>query len=709
MLLIIFLILSSSNNREIEVRFTEIAPQIDGVIEEIWEKSDSAYNFVQFRPYESTNPSERTSVYALQDEDNLYIAFRCYADSNKPIACYTADEDWVTLGIDPFGNKTSGYYFRVFASNIIHDGWILDDGREYDDSWEGFWYRASKIHDGELVVEVKIPFKSIRYSKGLNRWGIQFERYSACNQELSYWTEVLQEEEDRVSNWGSLANINPQAKGYHFEVYPEGYIRNDRYWYDLIRSRTDSNEIKPRLSLNAKWDITPEVTLNTTLYPDYAQIEADPFILNLGRYPTYLEERRPFFLEGSDIFHLSGFGDWGFFEPLEIFYSRRIGKSMNGDAVPIIGGLKFTGKTEDWNFGILSAYTDEYERNDTVLEPGRVFGIVRLQKRLLRNSSMGMLFNSSFIDRDNYNYALGFDGVYREGPHQSVTQGVISDKNGKQGWAFNSGYALWSDRFMTLVSASIIQDSFDVSDIGFVPWAGAKRFYLEAGPRWQPEEGTIRQAFLATGIEIYKEPGIDNWSYEGFIESSTNFRNNWGLYLWTSLGRKYEADTNFMFRSFNFSIWGRLLAQQINFGGYYAYDYNYRRGFVAYRGNNWFVYNYSIFDNMSVGLNANLWIEWNPDNEIISLVPLLRPNIFIRFNADMTLRITTEFVLETPGTNLGGSELLSLRNGLIFSWNFFPKSWIYIALNDYRDRYLYDSIEPQYQIAALKLKYLLYF
>ena len=110
-------------------------------------------------------------------------------------------------------------------------------------------------------------------------------------------------------------------------MYPEGYARLDRYWYD----GSDSIELKPSMSLNLKWDITPQTTLNATVYPDYAQIESDPFSLNLGRYPTYFDERRPFFLEGKDVFRMSDFGEGkGFFNALEIFYSRKVGRSSFG-------------------------------------------------------------------------------------------------------------------------------------------------------------------------------------------------------------------------------------------------------------------------------------------------------------------------------------------------------------------------------------------
>jgi hypothetical protein len=316
---IIFVMLFAVNtDKSVQVHYTEIAPAIDGIIDDVWLDADSAYGFVQHSPYEKEQPTENTVVYVLQDDENLYVAFRCDATKHSPISCLTADEDYVAVGIDPFGSKITAYYFIVYASEIIDDGWILDDGRTRDGSWDGVWYRGVGVDEDRLVVEYKIPFKSIRYKKGLQEWGIQFLRYCAANRETSYWTEVLQAENDFVSRWPSLVGINPRATGHYFELYPEGYIRYDRQTYP---DTEDTVEVKPSVSLNVKWDVTPQMTLNATAFPDFAQIESDPFTLNLDRYEVYLDERRPFFLEGQDIFRMSDFGQGkGFFDPLNIFY-----------------------------------------------------------------------------------------------------------------------------------------------------------------------------------------------------------------------------------------------------------------------------------------------------------------------------------------------------------------------------------------------------
>jgi hypothetical protein len=705
-MILIWLLFVAVGEKTIVVHFTERAPAIDGHIEEVWAQADSAYDFIQHYPYENETPSEKTVVYVLQDHDNLYFAFRCYADSLKPVFHLTKSEDWVAVGIDPFNCKTMGYYFLLNGSGIFNDGWVLDDGRTKDDSWDGVWYHAIARYDDRYEVEMKIPFKTIRYKKDLSTWGVQFERYIEKNQEDQYWTKVLQIDGDLVSRWGMLTNMAPQSRGYCFELYPEAYARVDRYWY----AEDDSIDFTPSISLNAKWDITPQTTFNATVYPDFAQIESDPFTLNLGRYPTYLDERRPFFLEGKDVFRMSDFGQGkGFFNVLEIFYSRKVGRSMNGDAVPIITGAKLTNKTEDLNIGVLGALTDEYSCGDSLIEPDRGFGVIRAHQRLFGNSNIGILASGTMADPDNYNYAIGLDGVYRRGFDQFIVQGAVSDRNGQRGWAFNSGFFGLLGSFLTIGTAEIISDSFDVTDIGFVPWAGQKQVILLSGPFKQWRSGFMNNLFAAPGVCAIQEAGDTNWSMIGLIEINPNTRSGWGCDLSLYYGPYYEADTHYTYRSICLSTWGRLFGQHVDFGGEYTYTYNYWRGFLAYRGIGWLTYNYALEQHVSIGMSSNFWIEWDTLGSMLAMTPRARPNINVRFNARMNLQVFSELVMATHGSDISGTELLSNRLGMLFSWNFLPKSWLYIALNDYRTQDEQGSLQPEYEIGAIKAKYLLYF
>lgn len=706
-----------TETRSVEIRFTETAPRIDGSIEDLWLSADSAHGFTQHSPYENAEPTEPTTVFLLQDDENLYAAFRCYNLKNPPIACFTKDEDYVTLKIDPFDNKTSGYFFLVFGSGLYWDGLVLDDGQSQDMTWEGVWYQSVKLYNDRMEVEMKIPYKSIRYKKGLESWGIQFARHHARNTEDDFWIPVPQRENDLVSRWGKATGIDPKSKGYYFELYPEGFLRYDNF-------RDEEAEAKPKGSLSLKWDLTPQTTFNATAYPDFAQIESDPYSLNLSRYPTYLQEQRPFFVDGSDVFRFSTLNDTPF-QALNIFYSRMIGRSVNGEAVPIMGGAKLTHKTRDWSMGLLAAYTDEFDDSVhiggykyKVFEPRRSFGAFRLSKRLLRSSQVGILASGTMINSDTFNVAAGIDAVYRKGPNQFITQAALSDRNNSKGWAVTSGFKAFTGPLLTNAVVEAIDDSFDVSDIGYVPWVGRRRASVTSGPFWTYRSGALRNLYLAASLSGEKSPGSRDWSRAGSIIVNPIFRNNWGSYLEFGAGKMYEADTNYAGRYFSFNFWGMLMGNNINGGCNYSYSYNYQRGYPAYQGSNWLNYNYSIVSPLSVGASSNLWIEWSQNNHIIDMYPRLRPNFIWRISAAMTLTGFDEMVMFTPRTEVSRTTLSTNRLGLLYSWNFRPKSWIYVAFNDYsgQEPMLDDNflpvdyvMKPQYTIGAVKVRYLLYF
>lgn len=698
----------SPSNKGILVRRAGEAPRIDGTIDELWQAADSTDDFVQFFPYEKSAPSERTVVRALQDDENLYVAFTCYAAKHKPIACLTKDEDYIILKIDPFGSKTTGYFFQVFGSKLFYDGMLLDDGRNWDGTWEGVWSRGVAMRDDQWVVELKIPFKSIRYKKGLSRWGVQFVRHIAHNKEEIFWTGFSQQEDDLVSRWATLDGVDPRSSGYYFELYPEGFVRYDDF-------RGAEAKLKPRGSFTVKWDVTPQTTINATTFPDFAQIETDPFSLNLSRYPRYLQEQRPFFVEGGEIFRFPSFNDMGFFQPLNIFYSRTVGRLMDGEAVAITGGLKTTHRSRSWNAGVLAAGTDDYTDTLSGLrEPRRAFGVARYQRTVLGNSDIGVLASGTRIDRANHNYAVGVDGVYRRGGSSLMVQTAASDRNGKRGLAATAGLRAFAGRVLTHAAADVVGDSFDVADIGYVPWAGRQRAIAFSGPFLTFKDGAVRSVYPAVGGTFVKEPGNRTWSRSLYAMVNTNFRQGWGLNLEGSAGKAYELDTSYTSRSLSMNFWGNLNGNNINGGFDYSYGWNYLRGYLGYQGYNRLSCSYSITEPLVVTLGTNLWVEGSPDNHVAALWPMLRPSLLWRLGATMTLTTYNEGVYSAPGTEIGKATLQSNRWGLLYSWNFAPKSWLYVALNDYQERE-YDParsdwrVRPQYFISAVKAKYLLYF
>lgn len=717
------LVLLAAGEKRIEVRFTEAVPRIDGRIEEIWFKADTADDFVQTWPDEEAEPTERTEVFVLQDADNLYVAWRCWSKKAPPVGQLYGMEDEVTLHIDPMDSKSIGYWFKTYGSGLYHDGMILDNGANWDWSWEGVWSTESRLYQDRLEVEMKIPFKSIRYRHGATEWGVDFERFIAREQENDHWVGFKEEEGGlQVSKFGRLSGIRPQAHGYYFELLPEGFVRRDE-------GPDEPGRIKPRASLNFKWDLTSQTTLNATVLPDFAQIESDPFQFNLSQYELWLSERRPFFVEGGELFKMTSLGD-GPFSPLDIFYSRRIGMRYREERgrtvateVPILSGLKLTARSAPASFGVLAAYTDEFpDSAGVVLEPRRSFGVLSGKAALPDNSNLGLLYAGTATGKDDYNYVLGADWGFCAGPHRGTVQSALSDDAGRVGWALNSGYTGFLSRKTCAFSTfQVISDSFSVDDIGYVPWAGRKQFTAGVGPMITGSGPGLRRMWLVPGLYLCQEPRSSNMSYGATLFAEPNFK-DWGLNLEGSLGHAYEvapdaayhcSEIDYFGRNASISGWHNSLKHNLNLGGYYQYGYNYNRGWLAANYADWVTFTYYIAGRVAVMLWANNWWECNPDGEVVGVTSALRPKVDFRINARIAFNVYSELVFVTPETRFRDSEQYSNRLGFLFSWNFMPKSWLYVALNDYeRDRTLFEDenqLQLESRIAAVKLRYLFYF
>jgi hypothetical protein len=342
MYLVLVLLISAGPLKTVNVKRSESPPRIDGAIEEVWQAADSIDDFIQYVPDEGGTPSERTVVYVMQDDANLYVAFRAWALAAPPVGQLYGLEDELTLFLDPTDSRQTAYFFKAYASGLWRQGLILDNGSGQDWSWDGVWYVGTRLYPDRIECEMRIPFKTIRWRPGESGWGANFERMMARKNEFLSWIECRESEGGiQVSKYGRLLGIEPRAKGFYFELLPEGYVRYDE-------NGADTRKWKPFASLNVKWDLTPQTTMNATALPDFAQIESDPYSFNISRYPTYLEERRPFFIEGNEIFRFSGLGGAGNFQPLRLFYSRRIGKPVGNIPVPILGGLKLTSRGQGW-------------------------------------------------------------------------------------------------------------------------------------------------------------------------------------------------------------------------------------------------------------------------------------------------------------------------------------------------------------------------
>ncbi|MCU0643578.1 MAG: carbohydrate binding family 9 domain-containing protein [bacterium] len=691
--------------------------RIDGLIDPGWSQSDSVWEFTQHQPYYGAEPTRRTVAKLLTNQDVLYCLMVCYEDKAS-IQKHkgTLDNmggDIVSLMLDTFGNKRTAYKFAVTAAGVRADCRLVDDARNRDYSWDGIWFSAAKIYDWGFVIEMEIPYKSIQYDEKLSEWGLDFDRWIPARTEDLYWCKYEENEGQRVSKFGKLLfqDFLPSVKGLNLEVYPVGiskftYLNNKKY------------KGEPDAGIDIFYNPSPKLTYQLTANPDFAQIEADPFEFNISRYETYFEERRPFFTEGNEIFMASGRErNTGFYRPLELFYSRRIGKKLpDGTEVPLVFGTKAFGRINTWEYGgflAMTGETDYVDDSEKYTEDQAYFGSVRLKKQIMGNSSIGLMFVGKHTDNED-NGVLDLDGAFRMSDWQLSYQLARSYKNSVGDFAGSAGFTMFREKYMVLMRGRYIGENFDINQVGFVPWLGTSEFVGLAGPRWYFDDGYIRQILIYAGGLLGHEK-IDAFTdYGGLLGYNMQFRNNWGFEINTDLGKSKDEGIQYTTYNINFSSWFNTNPKlHANIFGGYSRTYNFSRDYLAYYSWVGSFLEYQLLNELQVGTSADMFIEGNPSGAIEEITYNARPYFSVTPINNLNIRVYFDNLFIRSSDR---SEQTIF--GFLFSYNFSPKSWIYFAMNEIRarekqfdsfDHLLSNRLRIQDRVGVFKVKYLYYF
>lgn len=422
---------------------------IDGLLDEaVWKKTPIS-GFIQKDPNEGQPSTEQTNMWIAYDDHYVYVAGMMYDSKPESIdrTLFRRDDsrpsDWVYLFFDTFKDNRSAYIFGINAAGSKNDGTMFNDGWE-DYSWDGVWDVKTRICENGWCFEMRIPFSQLRFSNAEEMvWGINIKRQINKLNEHSYLVMVPKTESGFVSKFAELRGIRGIQQKQRIEALPYIVQKAQYLVHDPKDPFYKGNQYKTSIGGDLKVGLGSNLNLDVTFNPDFGQVEVDPASVNLSAFETYYQEKRPFFIEGSDVF---GFGyggannNWGFnFGTPELFYSRRIGRSPQGwsqhegyvdqpNETRILGAAKLTGKIGDVNLGFLSALTDKmHSTTDSMgvrlkdeVEPLTHYGVLRVQKQFNDGKqSLGMILTT--VNRnlpDNYlsdrlskqAYTFGFDG-----------------------------------------------------------------------------------------------------------------------------------------------------------------------------------------------------------------------------------------------------------------------------------------------------------
>lgn len=364
---------------------TSRAPTIDGRLDEpAWASASLVNRFTQANPNEGAPASEATEVRVLYDDAAVYVGARMYERNPTRVrAALTrrdvgSPSDLFTVALDTFHDHRTAMVFSVNPLGVRIDRLVSDDRDVGDDSWDPVWSATTHVDSLGWTAELRIPLSQLRFpSRDAQTWGINFFRHRSAANESDAFVLVRQNENGFASRFAHLVGIRDVPSPKRLELLP--YLRSQ------VESRRatpgdpffNGTELDHSAGVDLKYGITSDLTLDASVNPDFGQVEADPAQLNLTVFETFLEERRPFFVEGSQIFAFGRSGGLSL-SPGEVFYSRRIGRAPTLD--PDLARAFGSGETI-----VTAGPFTELPKNTPVL------GAAKLSGRLAGGSSVGLL------------------------------------------------------------------------------------------------------------------------------------------------------------------------------------------------------------------------------------------------------------------------------------------------------------------------------
>ena len=378
---------------------------LDGRIDEaVWATATPITDFTQQEPVEGAEPSERTEIRVVFDEDNLYIGAIIYDDPEGVMAFQrerdaplSTDDRFMWI-LDTFLDGRTGYFFEINAAGLMGDGIMGGGGRGFggggggefrgggtNKAWDGIWEARTAMRPDGWSAEIQIPFRTLNFDPGQSEWGINFQRTIRRKNEEILWRGYRRSEGlRRLVYAGRLTGLQNMSQGVGLEARPSAVANWRNVPANPVRNTYPSD-----VSLDVNYSVTSSLRASASINTDFAEVESDQRRVNLTRFPLRFPERRDFFLEGSSVF---SFAPRSGPSP---FYSRNIGIS-DGQQVPITYGTRLTGQIDAFELGFYQIGTGDntYVDSDNIEAtiPGEDFTVARVKRRFLEQSTIGAIY-----------------------------------------------------------------------------------------------------------------------------------------------------------------------------------------------------------------------------------------------------------------------------------------------------------------------------
>ena len=464
---------------------------VDGKLNEsVWGESGITTDFIQFEPNKGNTASFKTEIRVIYNDNHIYFGISCFdPEPGRIVSRVTkrgddlSTDDSVAIALDTFYDKRTAYMFFTNILGTQGDGRLADNGRTFDGTWDGKWQSAGVKTEFGWTAEIAIDLSSIKYKPGTSMiWGLGVIRFIPRNLEIDTWSGPM-ESFQRVSQFGMIKGLNLKKAKKKFEIIPH-----------IITKVQENQKTEVDVGLDARYAFSQSVSSNLTVNPDFATIESDQERINLTRFELSLNEKRNFFLEGSEIYK----------QRIRLFYSRRISD--------IYGGIKVYGKSRGYEFSLMNALS---KKNSEIDEDSANFSVFRLRKDIFKSSNIGFLLANKLVNKKNYGNA-GIDIVHFFSEKVNFTGQLAmsyGDQN-KQNVAFFLRPSYDSSTFHIHLRYTQLGNKFadNANSVGFV--TDDNRHELDSAIRkiwWMKKYGFERIEY-SSNYNIY-------WSIKGFLRS----------------------------------------------------------------------------------------------------------------------------------------------------------------------------------------------
>ncbi len=695
--------------------------KIDGKLDDaFWQTVQPSSDFWQNFPTDSLRAKYQTKVYMAYDDNNLYVGIRCEASGGAFITPslkrdYRAGgSDNITLVVDSFDDLTNAFVFGLNPHGVRREALIsnggISYGRDWSDSWDNKWRGDAFMGDDFWTCEFAIPFKTLRYKDGGDKWNLNIYRFDSQSNEITTWARIPQNQTlINLAFLGEMRFEKPLKKsGGGVSLIP----------YVTSRMSQDFEaDGKADFGFNAGGDakigLTSSLNLDLTVNPDFSQVEVDRQVTNLDRFEIFFPERRQFFLENADLF--GNFGD----SRINPFFSRRIGvardttEGVNIENA-ILAGARLSGRiNKDWRVGLLSMQTAQDKENDL---PSFNYTVLALQRRVFSRSNLGLIFVNkqdfdSFDSETTYNpfnRVIGLDyniasedGLWSGKAFLHKTFSPEEAGLGDDEWAHGFKIRYNKRTFSFGYEHQYVGNDFN-AEVGFVPRKDFYRINPEASVRFYPTKGNVVEHSIDTDANFFWNPEVGKTDHSLSIGYRVNMKST------TRFGFRIINDYTYLLEDFDPT---RTDSEPLPGGQGYSYTYM-RASFDTDRRAVFSVGlnpTYGQFYNGErLGLGANLSYRFQPYGSIsaninynyISLPEpyattslfLIGPRLDITFTKSIFLTTFVQYNNQIDNVNINAR----------FQWRFAPVSDFFIV---YTDNYASNDFSVKNRAIVAKLTY----